>query len=343
VIWIDGEPIRKKARRAYDRALLDTGKVKAEIERFEKEDAPAYSRWHNSQFGPFLTQIRELHEKIARAAELINEVERELCFGRYRDPVKAYEAVKRRRENPEQPTEKQGRGRRQGDPFDPFGFDADEEMDPENEGIPDGFRQAFEGFFGKMPGGFWESLGDDGPRGGGRFDSPAPENKSARVKELYRMLVRRLHPDKAESRTAQEMEWWHQTQAAYESDDVQQLETILAMIDVKENGAKDLGVSILARLTAEAKRALRTLKAKLRGARANPAWNFAHCTDLKPLEAQIRREFTAQIRDMTAHLKACEAEIAEWERELAAKLEKQARRKPRQAPRQAELFNMGGV
>src|SRR5258708_1552100 len=44
---------------------------------------------------------------------------------------------------------------------------------------------------------------------------PVPTRESDRLKELYRTLVRQLHPDRNPKQSAREREFWHQVQAAY--------------------------------------------------------------------------------------------------------------------------------
>jgi hypothetical protein len=56
-----------------------------------------------------------------------------------------------------------------------------------------------------------------GSRMGPSARPAAPVLAGKRLKELYRAVVRRLHPDSQREMTAQKTEWWHQAQAAYEA------------------------------------------------------------------------------------------------------------------------------
>ena len=47
------------------------------------------------------------------------------------------------------------------------------------------------------------------PRNGQPTESAVQTHASKRLKELYRAVVRRLHPDSQREMTAQKTEWWH--------------------------------------------------------------------------------------------------------------------------------------
>jgi hypothetical protein len=61
----------------------------------------------------------------------------------------------------------------------------------------------------------------------------------ARVRELYRRLVRRLHPDlRADGSTAVST-LWHEAQEAYAASDVARMEILLALSDIEANRTGD--------------------------------------------------------------------------------------------------------
>src|ERR1051325_2003862 len=134
VVWIDGEPIRKKVRRDYERARRDLEASRAEAERFENEDKPQFSRWLSANFGATLTEIRELQEKLFQAQALVNEVQQEFYYGNYRSISGAYKKVIRRREKPEE-----------------FERELEEEQAEAEE-----LRGLFEEVWAEMGGGAWE-------------------------------------------------------------------------------------------------------------------------------------------------------------------------------------------
>ncbi len=57
----------------------------------------------------------------------------------------------------------------------------------------------------------------------------------ARVKELYRALVRRLHPDLRADGNAAVSALWHEVQEAYAASDVARMELLLALSDLESS------------------------------------------------------------------------------------------------------------
>src|SRR6478672_10059322 len=173
IVLVDGTAIRRKARRDYERVLRDLDAAKAEAERFEVEDKPQFAKWLSANFGALLTEIRELQEKLFQAQELVNEVQQEFYFGNYRSINKAYKDVMHRRNHPEQAAHEE----------------AEEHKEDED------FRHEFEEAFNRMEEDFAEERrGKSGPRAARNGAVGTSAKESNRVKDIYRKLVRLLHP-----------------------------------------------------------------------------------------------------------------------------------------------------
>ena len=72
-------------------------------------------------------------------------------------------------------------------------------------------------------------------RGASESDfAPRERETNARVKDLYRQLVRRLHPDHVADLSPKQIEWWHQAQAAYNEGNVEKLEMLLVLTDIEK-------------------------------------------------------------------------------------------------------------
>ncbi len=299
---IEGAPIRKQAKREYEKVLREMDRTKAEIERFHSEDRPKFQRWMSKNFGALLTEIRELEQKLGEAHGLVSEVEREFFFGNYRSIHKAYEKVKKQRTNPEPEEEEEF-------------AEGEEER---------GFREAAEEF-GRIMDEMFSKAEKDG--NGEEFDSfeparkgkperkatPEQQHRGARIKELYRGLVRRLHPDQAEKLTAKHVEWWHQTQAAYEAGNLEQLELIFTMTEIERGGTKEASISILKKLTLQFKLALKSVKLELKKLREDPAWNFAALKDFTLMFNKIRNSLEEDKQRMIIMTQKYLAQIQRWE------------------------------
>jgi len=340
IVLIDDAPLRKRAATEFSRAMAKLEQARAEWQRFETEDRPAFERWLASTFGALLTELRENARLIDEQQALIDEVDAEMMWGNQRSPRKAYAAVMRRRENPEQEEDFDSAGVKadgSDSPNEVRPGDAHAEEDGDNsapfqgmgEEIPEVVRrEMFHDFvravFGlnpkQIPRAVYDSMfarfeADMFPGGRARsapFAADGPEQPSSgpdesRIKEIYRILVRRLHPDTRADGNAQVSAIWHDVQEAYASRNLERLETLLALTEMR--GSADGGQATVGKMrkaVEELKRSLRAIQRTIREGKRNPAWSFTQYRDRAPLEKSIRREMESNLaeqRQVLAHLK----------------------------------------
>ncbi len=330
----DGTAIRKKIKAAYEKARHDVDQSQRVLDQFQAKDQPQFSQWLNSRYGALLTELRELSAKLAADEDLVMMVEDEVMFNGV-SYARAYQRVtapppEEPESPPPPPPGAEGQGERGGqrNPFgDSFGgpFDDDSEWDDPNNPFNAFFEQLFgEGGPGRRPGG----------RPGANRQSPfgaatPPPPTAQRLKELYRALVRLLHPDSQREMTPQKTEWWHQAQAAYEAGDVGQLEVILTLCEIGESGTTaHTSASLLQRITAQLKSSLRELKRQIAERRREPAWNFSTRPDRDVLAEQVRRQLTADLTLMRQRSQEMQRLIAEW-KAAAERLKPERKRKTR--------------
>ncbi len=118
IVAIDQQPLRSSAAADCSAAMARLEKARAAWHRFEREDKPAFGRWRAREFGPLLSEAREVEMRIRESEALVHEVEMEMRRF-FQDAASAYQRVMFRRENPtaaaeemdEQPGEA-GEGRR---------------------------------------------------------------------------------------------------------------------------------------------------------------------------------------------------------------------------------------
>ena len=169
---------------------------------------------------------------------------------------------------------------------------------------------------------------DHGPRAGRPTESAAPAHAFTRLKELYRAVVRRLHPDSQREMTAQKTEWWHQAQTAYEAGDVEQLEVILTLCEIGDNGTTaQTSASLLQRITAQLKKSLREIKRQLAGQRRDPAWNFSRRADHDALAVQTRHSLMVDLERMRYQCRTIQEMITRWKVAAERLKHKQSRRR----------------
>ena len=284
MVVIDNQPIRRKAQRDYQKAVRDLDAAKAESERFHNEDKPLFSRWLSSNFGSLLTEIRDLQSKLFEVQNLINEVQQEYYYGRHDSIASAYRAVLHRREHPE----------------------------PEPQSSePDDFDQAEARAAEEFAEEFWQRF-QNGKANRNTAPNPLRRAHDGRLKDLYRKLARRLHPDNGRVITPREAELWHKTQAAYEAGQVDVLESILTLLEVGDKGAKNAPVSTLFQLTAALKKTLRTLKRQLTELRQDAAWNFSQRHDRNALHRVTEEMLHADRDKLLWLLTRYESQLHRW-------------------------------
>ncbi|HEX9048166.1 MAG TPA: hypothetical protein VF988_14160 [Verrucomicrobiae bacterium] len=325
LVRVDGTEIRKKIKKAYAKALRDLEKSRRVLEQFHQSDQPQFMRWFNSHFGALLTELRDLGQKLSANEATIFLVENEVLFGDS-SHARAYQRVTQLQNNPEPPP---------GD--DPFAgeHNADRPGSAPKSGReweqpePDAEDDPMTAFFDEL---FGEPGPDNNPYGPGNFApwglppqaSPPPP---VRLKEVYRAVVRRLHPDSGGKMTAQMTEWWHQAQAAYETGDVEQLEVILTFCEMGESGpSTHTSASYLQRATAQLKRSLREIKRQITQLRREPAWNFSLRTDHATMVENVQRTLATELQEIRFRWEETEQIIAEW-KAAADKLKPRKRRK----------------
>jgi hypothetical protein len=290
IVVIDQRPLRSTAAAECSAAMDRLEKARVAWHRFEREDKPAFVRWRAREFGTLLSQAREVEERIRESQALVHEVEMEMRRF-FQDASSAYQRVMFRRQNPgtadvqpPEPRAESGEGRRLSE-FEQealfqewvqksLGTNPDK-MDDE------AYSTSFETFKTHMFRGRPEAPSPNPPR---RFEQPratSEENEPAqvidlRVKELYRALVRRLHPDLRADGNAVVSALWHEVQEAYAAGDVARMELLLALSDLESSEVgEQTSLFQMRSVLAQLQRAWRALEKSVQEAQGEDAWNFA--------------------------------------------------------------------
>jgi hypothetical protein len=366
IVLIDETPLRDAVMRDHHRLEEQAAVVRAKIERFETADLPAYTRWESRVLGPLLTAIREAESAIAQKRTILEAIEDEQFFqgcsrlAAYRRVMRAMERGTAPDDEPPPPRDDPEGPGGQSEFGLPPGFDAADFdlLSPERQRA---FRAEYEmmaEMYEMMTGMPAPNLDEllrasrQGRRAESRSHShghhgappphaapsrhPEPNRASARIKELYRLLVRKLHPDLNPDQPARDRELWHTVQEAYNNRDVEALEAAAARVEVVLNGqAGKLSVSILRRLVSDLKKALGALKSKFAQLRKHPAFDFAarNAASLTKYEEKHRKQLERSLRGLQTYL----ADLTYELESLAARAAKPKGTKKR-AARQAEFF-----
>ena len=331
IVLVDQEPLRETAVAHCTRAMARLEDARVGWHRFERKDKPAFVRWRAREFGALLSRAREVEEKLRDCQTLVHEVEMEMRRS-FQDAHSAYQRVMFRRANPSAAAEEEEIDPSRG------GDEASRKLsDFEKEALfqewvqrslgtnPDkmddeAYSTTFEAFKSHM---FRSPLEEARPR---NLHRPSAKKRiaveseeegeakvDARVKELYRILVRRLHPDLRADASAAVSALWHEVQEAYAASDVARMEILLALSDIESNNmGAQTSIGQMREVLAELERALRALEKSLLEAEGEDAWNFAQSGPNAELRLRVERQLKSDLAARTMRLEVFTKTIAAW-------------------------------
>jgi hypothetical protein len=329
MVVIDQQPLRRAAGAECQHAMARLVEARGAWNRFEREDKPGFARWRAREFGALLSEAREIEAQIHEKEALVREVEMEMRRGFF-TPQSAYQRVMFRRANPSAADanfEEHDPGIERGPRLSEFEQEAlfqdwVRKFIGTNPDIMDdaAYTSTFEAFKFHM---FGNKRTAPPPNESTRADPrrvrPAPEEEEekptsdARVKELYRLLVRRLHPDLRADGDVAVSTLWHEVQEAYAMGDIERMEILLALSDIESNNLGDqTSLFQMRAVFAELKRALRALQRSLSQARHHEAWNFVRRGASKTLRQQVQQELEADLETRKIRLIFLSDTIAGW-------------------------------
>lgn len=320
IIRVNQRPLRRKAASECSRELAKVEKARAEWARFDREDRPAFERWSSARFGAVLTELRELELALREKEALIDEVEIEYAWIGACSFRAAYLSVMRRRNAParKRTVPPEDADRQQERDFSEFS--AEEKRAVFEEFVEEYFEVDPQDLSEKEYQRMYKEF-EAGVRKGRRKSTPPPQPEKAvrpeeaRVKEVYRLLVRRLHPDTRADGDPEVSALWHEVQEAYQAGKLDRLEMLLALTDIRSKSAGEQTTLYQMReVLAELRRAFEALQKSLSEARKEPAWNFTRGAKLDAIEARLRRRFNVDLARRRKRLRQCEALIARWAR-----------------------------
>lgn len=338
IILIDELPLRSSLADECAGAMERLERARLGWHQFERQDRPAFIRWRAREFGALLSTAREVEEHIRDAQNLIHEVEMEMRRD-FRDPSSAYRRVMSRRNRqpgdlPDEPERSAAYGGTTG------AGPARRLTEFEQEAL---FHEWVQRFLGTNP----DKMDDDAystsfetfkshmfftaapeqPKENARSAAPPadpqttdaePESESVatdpRVKELYRRLVRRLHPDLRADGSAAASMLWHEVQEAYAASDVARMELLLALSDLSDGLGSGNTLSQMQAVLAELNRSIRALEKSLQEAEGEDAWNFARTGPSEDLRVRVERQLKHQLAGREQRLDLLRRTIADWAR-----------------------------
>lgn len=279
LILIDDEPIRKSFYHAVQKALRRLKNTKIQIADFESKDKPAFARWLRQEFKQELTETERLQRELEEVRRLARAVEAE----RMKQKCSYFDAYERVM------FDKQS--------HDSEGSTSEEEILEESDETSSS-DNTYERTY---------STSRDS------FSLQMTESKDFRaaaekVREIYRKLVRLLHPDLCLHLDNWSKQLWLQTQEAFKQADLEQLETLLVMARLhvsqhSEDGPdKESSVSDLQSAIDYIKSEIGALNPQLKIFRKDPAWLFCKTKDKTRLHRKLAYEFDEILGDLATEI-----------------------------------------
>lgn len=334
IVLIDQGPLRESAAAECTRAMARLERARIGWHRFERKDKPAFIRWRAREFGALLSRAREVEVQIRDHQALVHEVEMEMRRG-FQDAHTAYQRVMFRRDNLHPVTEEGADLPREGNGASRKLSDFEKEAlfqewvqrslgtNPDKMD-DDAYSTTFEAFKAHM---FRNAPEEPRPRNFNRATAQKRTQQElegeeaeeglvdGRVKELYRILVRRLHPDLRADASAAVSALWHEVQEAYAASDVARMEILLALSDIESSQmGNQTSVSQMRTVLAELERALWALEKSLLEAEGEDAWNFAQAGPNEDLQVRVERQLKSDLAARTIRLDILTETIAAWAR-----------------------------
>jgi hypothetical protein len=316
LIHLDTEQIRKSALKKLKKSKTDCASLDAKLTHFEKEEKQAHRQWLQTHCGSAVTEFRTVNAE----AELLQNIIELAC------DLSDYYRNRKRHECAEAAVlffESNGKI--------PEGFEEfftppsarnehDYEHPEDDEDEADDMRA-------------FEALLDDILNGVNTQHKPTHrgrdewQQKQKTSKELYRRIARRLHPDQNGCANSDQLNLWYAAQKAYEANDCETLERILAHCDLHDSeNSKTAPVSSIQAGIAFYKRACDQFRRSIRHAKRLPEWGFLSWT-----EKQKQKVLEAHTQMLVSEISL----VTEYRDYRKNQLEKM--RKPPPAPRRPSV------
>lgn len=312
LIWIDGAPLLRDEQTKLRQTKKKLSAAEERLKLHQETDEPQYRIWFNTAFAERLGEIRLLYEKLTELDAIAWKVEREILATGC-SAADAYDAVLRmidedsREEAQANEQAKGARGSKSDesdssddDEFSDFaGADNDRSGDKESE----------------EP---WKAAKSK------KSASSAKKEKASDdlMKQIYRTLVRQLHPDLNPNLPEALRERWFEVQQAYEERDLARLEMLLAACEDGDDTSDDSfidkiqSLSRLRLLLKSVAKKLRSSQGQLSQLKNQPSWEFHKLKKDPRRMSWLKTNVTFELRGAEASLlsdiRTLETQIDRW-------------------------------
>ncbi len=263
LIALDTRRIRQQALLAYRKTERSLAKVTEQLTRYREHDLPGFSTWCQRAFGDQFAQLRRLQADLREKQILAREISA-LAFRLGLSELDAYLEYLWRRDNPaaaeEEDRRREEEARREAER-------ARKKKPKLHDPKPDAFNDEDLDELEELLGSFL---------GGRRKHAPKkPEADLKTARELYRAIVRKLHPDHHGHMNDARKHLWDEAQSAWRALDVDALKNVLDQCENDEIGVgENTAVSTLLHMTRRLKDALRQARGQVRQLTRKLEWDY---------------------------------------------------------------------
>ncbi|MCB1191746.1 MAG: hypothetical protein H7A23_17285 [Leptospiraceae bacterium] len=291
LVLIDQKPIRKSYIKDCQKVIKKIDSLKLQIQHFEKADKPAYGNWINTQFGDEILYIRQKNQELEEKQLLLEEIEEEAHYYNL-NLHQAYLRVQHKREHPEEYQDEEPYSEDEEPKFGDYeDFDDAKEDDDELEKE---FREFMNDFFDAEDAKFGKDFFEDMD---GIFNLRKKKEKEPvdnRLKDRYRYIVQKLHPDSNQNQSDFEKELWFEIQEAYQLRDLEKMDMLIALYNIRKGETeKESSVFELKYTLNILNKSQNYLKKMLTQVKKDPSWNFLTFSQkkLQDIKKKLKTEF----------------------------------------------------
>ncbi len=340
LIVVDQEVLRDRVSSKCRAILKKLEQARRDWARFTEEDQPAFTRWTAATFGPLLTAHRELSEKIRDRISLVRDIDFEFFRGKGSRHAAYSEVIRRRNAPPEAFEEHPENSESAEDPHDLSEEEKGAFFDEFLEDIGLDPRMLPPGVYASMRAEFEQNVfGEDEPppKPPPRHRDPPPvaQSLSARIKEKYRWLARQLHPDTTRKPRPDLLAIWHEVQEAYQAGNLEQLETLVAVVEMREGIiGEQTSLSQARAALGKMQTGLNALGKSLKHAKKDNAWLFSQAgeSERKAIAIKIEPRMREEIDQATSELAELDEMLRIWAIPPPASRKRQVKTKKRSSP-----------
>ncbi|MFA7231413.1 MAG: J domain-containing protein [Victivallaceae bacterium] len=339
--------MKRELLQAWKQAERGFKKQQKEWDAYCNEDRPAYEKWLHATFGNKMTELRELHDQLRRKSWFIEQVEH-LSYMSGKSSRKLYQELHKKTEKgislEEALNEYIAEYNTTYEDEEEEEIFFDDECDSTND-VFDNIKNIFSQLFGEN---IDDSTGDaeedfngifddlNEIAGGGKKVDPETLNFKTRIKDIYRKLCFKLHPDTGCDFNAENSRLWHQIQEAYQNNDLDRLQAIQASLDMKQNPmAPHISCTQILAVINDFKNGVRSVRSLVRKAKQESSWRFLSWSDKQRKVAvrQLEQQFTCDQLRLKYELDNLERIEQQWGKTVVAKNKPKPKPKPQAAPK----------